>query len=395
MAKTTKTGAKAGLASELSAVDEAGAAAALASAGERGVELVEAWVAASNAAALAVVADDESVAAPSRKAARRGLAVLKSRGVAPPERHHVAKLGAKEPETLEAYFVAPDPTGAFVLTIAARTKNGRARMVDVAIRDRFGVLRVGNGEASKSDLRRSFDDIERRAGFSPVEVPVEWARFRIAKARAENATSGAVLPLGLDRAADLVSPAPAAEPAHPIDVAAVAISDAEGAVARSVDLHAEPEFRSWLPDGRAAQDMLVRIGSAIGEGGGSDQEKVDAAVGAEIDAATDRFFSPEVREVLIGRMRDAAISVLARAGAARAGDVLATVDAVRSAGLVTSTPREIPFLRGFFQKVLAIMAAQGGGQITVPVPAGDAAIERAEAAAKLGEKVSAGGIILP
>ncbi len=55
--------------------------------------------------------------------------------------------------------------------------------------------------------------------------------------------------------------------------------------------------------------------------------------------------------------------------------MLAVARAIREAGLITSPPREIPFLTGFFQKALGILAQQGGGQLRVPVTPGSAPTE--------------------
>jgi hypothetical protein len=69
-------------------------------------------------------------------------------------------------------------------------------------------------------------------------------------------------------------------------------------------------------------------------------------------------------------MRDAAVSVRVRKGDARATDVLAVARAVREAGLITSPPREIPFLVGFLQKGIGALAQQGGGSLRIPVSGG-------------------------
>jgi hypothetical protein len=69
--------------------------------------------------------------------------------------------------------------------------------------------------------------------------------------------------------------------------------------------------------------------------------------------------------------------------------------AVVAAGLITSPPHEIPFLRGFFQKALAILASQQGGQLSIPVPVAQPEAGAAPSGAEPGEKVSPGGIILP
>jgi len=145
-------------------------------------------------------------------------------------------------------------------------------------------------------------------------------------------------------------------------------------VQASATLHGEPEFGTWVPTSEALQNLLVDMGQKITEAGGTgpskDQAAVDTAIGEAIDSAADRFFSPEVRERIADRMKDAAVSILSRRGRERAGEVLAVAQAVRSAGLITSPPHEIPFLRGFFQKALAMIAAQSGGQLQVPVPEG-------------------------
>ena len=91
-----------------------------------------------------------------------------------------------------------------------------------------------------------------------------------------------------------------------------------------------------------------------------------------------RSFSPEVRDIVAKRMRDAAISVRARKGAERAAYVLSVARAVREAGLITSPPREVGFLLAFFQKALGALAHQSGGQLRVPMSAAPSAPQAPE-----------------
>jgi len=191
---------------------------------------------------------------------------------------------------------------------------------------------------------------------------------------------------------------PHGSPPHPIEAANLELPSAETATKTSADLHREPEFGSWIPAGAAVQEMLLDVGQKLG-GAEQDQSKVDAAITASLDAATDRFFGPEMRERMADRMKDAAISILVRSGRERASEVIVTAAAVRSAGLITSPPHEIPFLRGFFQKALAILATQSGGQLSVPVPpsrdeSGTSPAEHGQGPLP-GDRVSAGGIVLP
>jgi hypothetical protein len=370
------------------------AAEAVTKAGERGKDLVEAWVGAKNAAAVAAVAASESAPGPARKAARRGLQVLKARGVPIPERTHVAKIAGDPVEAHEAWFVAPDGGGTSVVIVAARFRSGKYRMVQAIMRDGVGLLELRATEMSRSQLKTSFDDSVKRMGYGPVTVPADWARARVALAKLDNAKSGAVLPLGLDSHADLLGPAPDRTPPHPIDAASLEPLPADAAARASASLHGEPEFAAWLPHSQALQELLVEIGKEIGAiGAEPEQAKVDGIIAAAIDAATDRFFEPELRSVVATRMKDAAISILARAGKERAAEVLAVAQATVAAGLITSPPHDIPFLRGFFQKALAILAQQSGGQLSIPVPTAPGA---SPAGAPMpGEKTSPGGIVLP
>jgi hypothetical protein len=368
--KTPPTSASGSFAANVVDVGEDGAMKAVISAGERAAELVEAWVTAKNAAAVAAIARDDGSPAPARKAARRALNVLKARGIAIPEPNRIGRIADDGAEQIQAWFLAPDATGAAVFIVGAHAPTGRYRVAQVVVRDVEGVVEVRAFDLSGSQLAGYLDETEKRSGSRPPEVPVAWARARIAAARAQHKKNGSIEPLGLDAHADLVGPAPAEQVPHPIDDAKIDPSSAAGAVAQSAQLHVDPEFRGWLPSGESIRMLLEKIGQSLGAEGEQphDQAKVNAAVREALELATDNFFAPEVREIIAARMRDAAISVLSRAGRDRAAAVLATAAAVTSAGLITSPPHEVPFLQGFFQKALAVVAAQQGGQLAVPVP---------------------------
>ncbi len=357
-------------ASALSA-DWDGAAEAIAQAGDRAVALIDAWVASKNAAAVAAMAESESAPSPVRKAARRALNVLKSRGVAIPDRPRIARIGAQAPEKIEAWYWAPDPAGTAMVTIVSQATGGRCRRVDVLVNDRTGIAQVLAGEVARGQLREAFEKGEKQMGYGPVSVSLEWARAQIAEGRERNAKSGAILPLGLDRHADLLGPAPESVPPHPIDAVELPEVSEEELTAASGTLHSEPEFRAWVPSNQAVEEMMIKLGEAIaalpGEPNEKDQEQVNEAISNEVAAATDRYFTPELREIIANRMKDCAISVHARAGAKRAAEVLAVAEAIRNAGLVTSPPRDIIFLRAMFSKSLAFLAARSGGQLQVPM----------------------------
>ncbi|APR85956.1 alginate regulatory protein AlgP [Minicystis rosea] len=351
------------------------AVAALAQAGDAATALVDAWLAASNAAALVEASESEAAPSSARKAAKRALNVLRSRGVTIPTRSRVVKLDERVEVSIEAQLIPPDTSGTMAVSITSKDASGRYHIAEVLIREPVGIIQAGSGWLSGTQIKEGRTRALEGLGVAPVPVPVEWARHRIANARKLNATSGQILPLGLEGCRELIEPAPEAVPAHPLADLEAALDTARAAdvVPSSGSLHNEPEFRSWLPDRGTLDELLQKVGERLGSAGAGDPEAVGVALREETDAATDRFFSPEVRNIVTARMRDAAISVRARKGDGRANDVLQVAHAVKEAGLITSPPREIPFLVAFFQKALGLLAQQGGGQLRVPVAAGGAA----------------------
>ncbi len=351
-------------------------------AGELATALVNGWLERGNAEALVEVAlgnvrsDDDEPPKAVRKAAKRALNVLKSRGVDIPQptATQEASFGpaaGREAEPLVATFVPPDANGMVFFSISQREPGGRYRVADVVVRGGQGIMHASSGRIAGKQIRKWRDRVESRLGTAPVEVPVEWARFRIAAARKENDVSKQVLPLGLDSCAALFEPIPEDEPIHPVADLEQQLDDQEVTTAGelSEQLHSEPEFRSWLPDREALDDLLRSVGAKLGPEGAQDSELVDKTLEEEISAATDRFFSPQARESLAARMRDSAISIRLRSGDKEGQRVLAVAQAVRQAGLVTSPPRDIPFLTGFFRKAMAMLAHQGQGKVQIPLGA--------------------------
>ncbi|KYG07886.1 hypothetical protein BE21_26740, partial [Sorangium cellulosum] len=337
--------------------------------GDAAPALVDAWLGASNAEAIAAAAESEEASGTARKAARRALNVLKSRGAAIPTRPRVVRLAEERAEVVEATLIPPDSSGTEAIAITSRDTSGRYRIAEVIVREGVGVVHAGAGWLSGSQLKEGRARAQDNLGTAPVPVSLEWARHRIALARRQNAASGQVLPLGLEGCRDLIDPAPEAEPRHPVADLEESLTDEQVAshIAGSASLHDEPEFRHWLPARQALDELLQKVGQRLGAAGMRDPALVNTALREELELATDRFFSPEVRGQLATRIRSSAVSLRARRGDAAATAALAVARAIKAAGLITSPPREIPFLAAFFQKALGVLAQQGGGQLRVPV----------------------------
>jgi hypothetical protein len=343
---------------------------ALERAGTQGLSLIDAWIRRGNAAAVSEVAERSSGAA--RKAARRGLNVLRARGVPIPQTPHVAMLSsAKVDEMLEAWLLAPDATGSIMLVIAAHTPSSRYRAVLAYLNAALGVQRADYVEAAWSQLKETMSRTAANSGVKPVKVPVEWARARIAAARERNRESRMLEPLGMDRAKSLLEPLPETPPVHPLDEEGLelTIEDARELAKASAALHRLPEFRSWMPVREAVDQMMVEVGKSLSPGEQPERTLIEELLRRELDAAADRYFSPQGREQLAQAMKDSALSVLEREGEQTALEVVATIKCIEQAGLITDPPHEVPFLRAFFEKAVAVLAAQGQGNIRIPVPA--------------------------
>jgi hypothetical protein len=336
--------------------------------GDKAVDLVEAWIRGGNAATVSAVAQSEVAPALARKAARRGLNVLRSRGISIPEKK--ASLELSNSVSYEAWFLPADQNGVSIVLVGSSSAGANRQIVQVQIQQEAGVVELSGGEITGSAFRENFQRIQAVRRMRPAPVPVDWARWYIARARERNAVSGVVVPLGFDASASLVGPVPTSAPIHPVDAAKLEVADADidNRAKESSKLHNYPEFVDWLPDFNFVQDMLVRVGQRIGANPQQEPEKVNGLIQEEVVSATDRFFTPELRAKVAGRMKDSTISVLSRAGTEAAIDVLATAEAVRRAGLITSPPSEIPFLKDFFNKALSVLASQNNGQISIPTP---------------------------
>jgi hypothetical protein len=341
---------------------------ALAQVGDRAAQLIEVWVARSNAAAVAIAA--EQATGTVRKVARRGLNILKSRGVTIPVRGRVATVTQVDSvPTIRAWVMPPDASGGVVMIFAAHTPTRRCRTGFVYMHDMLGIHRVESGEQSLTQLKEAMSRLAPGTLLKPIEVPLDWARARIVQARKRHAETGTPQPLGLTTIARLLEPAPENIPEHPFDSEGFDMSDEDARefAATSARLHELPEFRNWLPPRAALDEMLEKVGEHLTPEVQPEQSELTAIIESEVRSATDRHFSPQVRDQLIATMKDSALSVLSREGETRTLEVVAAMKRIAAAGLITDPPHEVGFLRAFFDKALAVLLAQGQGRLSIPV----------------------------
>jgi hypothetical protein len=256
-----------------------------------------------------------------------------------------------------------------MLVFTAHTPASRYRTAFIVLHEQSGILRVEIAELSQSQLKESMAKAAPGADYKPVRVPVEWARARAASARKRHQERGIPEPLGLTSAAPLLSPVPEGAVQHPFDDEGLELSedDARELCKQSARLHMFPEFRNWFPARGAVDELLAKVGEGLTPGQDPEPEQLRQRMDEEIASATDRYFSPERREQLVHSLKDSALSVLHREGEQAALEIAAVMKLVESAGLITDPPREVPFLRAFFEKAVSVLAAQGQGRLRIPV----------------------------
>jgi len=345
---------------------------ALASAGPEAPRLIQLWLDNANAVALSEVSARGSGA--SRKAARRALRVLRTKGVAVPAQNRVATLGSRETQTTKAWLLAPDPAYNTLLVLARRSDTSRYQAAFLYLNDDYGVTQVQRGEYSQSALKKTLEGLVPAARYKPVEVSAEWAQARVFTALKRQRERGLVEPLGLTSVSTLLGSAPEREVPHPFDTEGleVELEDAREMSKNSGDLHSLPEFGAWLPSRRAIDAMLQDVGSHLKPGEQPEQNQLQGLLQTAVLSATDRYFTPEQRERLVHAMKDSAVSILAREGEAMALRVSAVMQCIKDAGLITDPPSEIPFLKTFFDKAVAYLLAEGKGSLRIPIPAAQA-----------------------
>jgi hypothetical protein len=373
--KTTKESSSKAFSAEQLGASAATAVDVATKAGADAGALVDAWVKTNNIDAVHAVAETgEGVA---RKAARRGINVLKSRGVKLPDRNKVASLaGDRSPDAAlsQALMMSPDPMGVSLFVLVRGIRSERCKACFLFVQGKKRILKIENGELSQAKLREAIRRAVRGAEYDPVPVPLEWARARIAEARRTHVADGEVEPLGFATAQSLLEPVPTDAVTHPFDDEGfeLADEDAKTLSTDSAELHRLPEFQSWLPTSASVQGLLLKLGERVGEGEQPPDDEMQKIVEEEIVAATDRYFDEAVRTDLCDRLKDAALSVLARDGESEALKVAALLNVVPKVGLVTEPASSVPFLKAFFQKAMSVLIAQGGGNLRLPIPRRDA-----------------------
>ena len=156
-----------------------------------GAELALAWAEDPDSADLVLALAPESLPRPARKALRRALHRLRSRGIAVPDSAPAATVATLAPldDTIdEARVTALDPHGVRIAYLATDRAGGGVRLFELALDDARGVLEFEVFEAGRSRARRFLRDAGQREIWPAVPAPSASVRALIARAAANQAS---------------------------------------------------------------------------------------------------------------------------------------------------------------------------------------------------------------
>jgi len=272
--------------------------------------LVEALVARGDAARLQRLADarDKALAKP----ARRGLHVLKTRGV-------------KLPATAAREFRVQGPYAEADLPSLASLIDGRGERIVWLVRpnadkglDLFqaelsetrGLIGFSAGAAARKEWRAHAKKIVDDGRLGVSEVPARHARWLIEAAYRRTQAAGRVPPEGFAQArldlghVDPPSHHPALDVAPPLPLAE--------ARARLADLHRLREVGAWIPPEASLQALDLEMGQIATSRLVVDPQQRKAQLEAAISREADKALTVELRALLAERLRETALLLAGR-----------------------------------------------------------------------------------
>jgi hypothetical protein len=309
-------------------------------------------------AALALRAEKEVA-----KEAKRGLHLLRIRGVAVPEVAPPPPLPpAPPPEPpLAAYATAIDDRGEQVVWVPRNVPGKGLEVAQAMISDVEGVLDVQVGSLGRKEWRQLARDLlSKGAAMGIGEIDRARAHALLAAARARNERSGKPVPDGTDRFLAQLGPAPALE--DPATAFPPLVADEErDALAASGKLHDLPLLKGWIAEEQFLRDVAAKIDEVLVSPLYIDERQRNEQLARIVADAAERYFDAGRRALLSPRLFAVAAHLQARGDAAHARAAAAAARA-----LAAGTPAAaIPFARLLVEKAFP----PAGPSAPAPAPA--------------------------
>lgn len=330
--------------------------------------VARAAVGAARAEVLAALA-----AHPSRevaKEAKRGLHLLKVRGVAVPEAPRQSPPPAPAPvegPDLPCYASAIDGQGERAVWISRAVPGKGVEVGQAVLSDVLGLLELQVGLLGRKEFRAFGRDIaEKGRAMGVGELGREAAKSLVAAARHLNDSSGRRVPEGAD--AWLARLGPAAPPEDPAArFPALPGEEERAAVEASGRLHELPMLRGWIADEDALRSLAAKLDEIEVSPLFVDERQRAEQAARSVVEAIERYFDEPRRHRLAGRLLAVAAHLESAGDPANARTAAATARAL-AAG---TTPLAIPFARLLVEKAFPPPgAAPGAAPEAAPAASG-------------------------
>jgi hypothetical protein len=231
-----------------------------------GGELASAWAEdTEGGAALLLQIDPEGLPKAARKALRRVIHQLRSRGVSLPEAPRTEVVSTLPPidESIDEARITPiDPSGARLVYVALDNPSGGVRLFVLVLDDDRGITEFEMYNSGRRHARRFLRDFEKREGLSGVAAPPQAVRALIARCAREH-PADRPLPTGFSEWRSRLADAPEDTPT-PGDLAREALPIAEEdrpeRLARAVELVRSGVIGPWVPRGSALEGLAEKLG---------------------------------------------------------------------------------------------------------------------------------------
>jgi hypothetical protein len=325
-------------------------------------------VAASRADVLAALAShaDKDVA----KEAKRGLHILKARGVAVPEVPRPAPppaAAAPAEAPLQAYASAIDGRGEQAVWLPRVIPGKGIEVAQAVVSDTLGLLELQIGLVGRKEWRQLVKGlVSHGAAMGVGELDRRRAHATLSAARARNDRSGQRVPEGADLWLAQLGPVePVADPAAGLPP--LAEEEERDALAASGKLHDLPLMKSWMADEDYLRGVAAKLDEVMVSPLYLDERQRSEQMARVVAEAVDGYLDPERRRVLSARLFAVAEHLLERGDAAHARAAAAAARALAGG----SPAAAIPFARLLVEKAFPPSGPSSPG----PVPSAPQAPE--------------------
>jgi hypothetical protein len=301
------------------------------------------------------------------KEAKRGLHLLKSRGVAvpePPRAPAPAVTGSQPEPPLPAYASAIDGRGERAVWIPRVMPGKGIEIAQAVVSDVLGLVELQVGQVGRKEWRALAKGLlSHGASMGVGEADRERAKSIVAAARARNDRSGHRVPEGADLW--LAQLGPASPPSDPAAAFPPLPGDEEReALAASAKLHDLPLVKGWLAD----EDYLRGVAAKLDEVAVSplyvDERQRAEHMARTLGEAVDGYLDDERRRLLSARLFALAEHLQERADPAHAQAAAAAARALAAGAPAAS----VPFARLLVEKAFPPQGPSSGEPLDGAAP---------------------------